>query len=108
MGMHRIKPLLGLFLLLNLLQISFNCDVIASHYRNRVATMIQRTKQLWEVGEEVKVGFLTLIVHAKIPTPGNFAPDAYALTNKAGDKFYQFIPHNGLHRCESLQEAMTP
>jgi hypothetical protein len=41
MGMHRIKPLLGLFLLLNLLQISFNCDVIASHYRNRVAAMIK-------------------------------------------------------------------
>lgn len=69
--------------------------------------MIKHSLQCWEVGEAVKVGFLTLIVCAKIPTPGDFAPDAYALTNKAGDKFYQFVPHNGLHRCDSLQEAMT-
>lgn len=69
--------------------------------------MITNSKQVWEVGESVKVGFLNLIVCAKVATPGDFAPDAYVLTNKGGDKFYRFVPHNGLQRCESLQEAMS-
>lgn len=68
--------------------------------------MVTNSKQIWEVGEAVKVGFLTLIVCAKVATPGDFLPDAYALTNKAGTAFYRFVPHNGLARCESLAEAM--
>lgn len=69
--------------------------------------MIRNTKQVWQVGEAVKVGFLTLIVCARIPTPGDYMPDAYALANKAGDRFYRFVPHNGLSRCDSLAEAMA-
>lgn len=68
--------------------------------------MVKNSKQLWEVGEAVKAGFLTLIVCAKVATPGDFLPDAYALTNRAGTAFYRFVPHNGLTRCESLAEAM--
>lgn len=67
--------------------------------------MITRSKQVWEVGEAVKVGFLTLIVKAKVKTPGDFMPDAYALTNIPGDRFYRFVPHNGLTACGNLAEA---
>lgn len=58
--------------------------------------MIRKSKQEWEVGATVKVGFMTgLIVVAKVPTPGDFAPDAYLLSR--GDKWYSFVPHNGLN-----------
>jgi topoisomerase IA-like protein len=57
--------------------------------------MIRKSKQEWEVGATVKVGFLSgLIVIAKVPTPGDYAPDAYLLSR--GDKWYSFVPHNGL------------
>lgn len=69
--------------------------------------MIMNSKQLWEVGEAVKVGFLKLIVKAKVATPGDYMPDAYVLTNIKGDAFYRFVPHNGLQRCYSLAEAMA-
>lgn len=68
--------------------------------------MIKRSSQNWEVGESVKVGFLTLRVLGKTATPGNYLPDQYALTDKTGEKFYRFIPYNGLERCGSLSEAM--
>jgi len=68
--------------------------------------MVKNSKQSWEVGEAVKVGFLTLIVCAKVATPGDFMPDAYALSNAAGSAFYRFVPHNGLTRVSSLTEAM--
>lgn len=68
--------------------------------------MIRKTEQTWEVGEMVKVGFLTLRVLAKVATPGNWLPDQYALTNSTGERFYRFIPHNGLTKCADLNEAM--
>jgi hypothetical protein len=69
--------------------------------------MVTNSKQSWEVGSAVKVGFLTLKVVAKVATPGNWLPDQYALTNGKGT-FYRFIPHNGLVKCWSLDEAMQP
>ena len=69
--------------------------------------MINQTKQSWEVGEVVKVGFLTLRVVAKVPTPGNWLPDQYALHSLNGEpRFYRFIPHHGVTRCADLNEAM--
>jgi hypothetical protein len=68
--------------------------------------MIRNSKQVWEVGETVKVGSLSLRVIAKAATPGDYKPDLYALTNQDGSRFYRFVPHNGLERVESLQEAM--
>lgn len=62
--------------------------------------MIKNTKQIWEVGEPVKVGFLTLIVTAKEPTPGDWAPDAYRLVSRDGQKRYRFVPHKGLERVQ--------
>lgn len=67
--------------------------------------MIKHSKQKWEAGQQVKVGFMTLTVVAAVATPGNWLPDQYALTNDKGT-FYCFIPHNGLTRCASLAEAM--
>lgn len=58
--------------------------------------MIRNSKQNWTVGATVKVGFMTLRVRAAVATPGDYAPDAYILSNPAGDKLYSFVPHNGL------------
>lgn len=59
--------------------------------------MSKQAKQSWEVGQQVKVGFLAgLTVVAKIPTPGDFAPDAYVLVR--GEQFYSFVPHNGISK----------
>lgn len=68
--------------------------------------MITKTKQFWAVGQTVKVGFLSLEVVARIPTPGDYRPDAYALKSAKG-VFYRFVPHFGLERCYNLEEAMA-
>jgi len=59
--------------------------------------MITKTKQDWSIGQVVKVGFMTLTVHSIIPTPGDYAPDAYILVSTKG-AVYEFVPHNGLNR----------
>lgn len=51
-----------------------------------------RKRQPWDVGDWVRVGFLTLRVTAREP------PDAYRLTNRRGDRQYRYLPHVGL-RC---------
>jgi len=64
--------------------------------------MINRSAQTWEVGETVRVGFLTLRVIAKEPTPGDYKPDAYRLCGLGNnaDRQYRFVPHNGLERIK--------
>lgn len=57
--------------------------------------MITNSKQNWEVGSKVKVGFMILTVKRMVATPGDFAPDAYILQSSKG-KVYRFVPHNGL------------
>jgi hypothetical protein len=47
---------------------------------------------------------MSLVVKAAIATPGDFAPDAYILANKAGTQLYKFVPHKGLEKL-SLVEA---
>lgn len=59
--------------------------------------MITNSKQQWEVGNTVKVGFMTLTVVRKVPTPGDYAPDAYELVSAKGIN-YRFVPHKGLER----------
>lgn len=57
--------------------------------------MITNSKQKWEIGQTVKVGFMTgLLVIAIIPTPGDYMPDEYRLTRNGQE--YKFVPHNGL------------
>ncbi len=69
--------------------------------------MITNSKQVWEVGETVKIGFLTLRITAKEPTPGDHMPDAYYLTNARGDRKYRFVPHYGLERLEAPTEIAS-
>ena len=59
--------------------------------------MVNRTSQKWEVGERVKVGFLTLTVQDKVYTPGHGMPDLYVLCSDKG-KRYVFTPHYGLQK----------
>lgn len=68
--------------------------------------MIKNTKQNWNIGATVKVGFLSLVVVSAIATPGDYMPDAYVLSNAAGSKFYRFVPHNGLVSYSSLNDAV--
>ena len=57
--------------------------------------MITNTKQKWEIGQTIKVGFLTLkIIDIKSIKDG--LPDIYILENLKGTKQYRFIPYNGL------------
>ena len=59
--------------------------------------MIKHTKQKWQSGEVVKVGFLQLkVVSARAEYDG--LPDIYTLTSLDGSRKYEFIPHNGLNR----------
>lgn len=62
--------------------------------------MVTNSKQAWQVGETVKVGFLTLRVTAREATPGDYKPDAYLLCGLGAneDRKYRFVPHNGLER----------
>jgi hypothetical protein len=62
--------------------------------------MITQSKQNWEVGQTVKVGFMTLTVKSIELTPGDYRPDVYHLESSKGVK-YSFTPHFGLER-ESL------
>jgi len=67
--------------------------------------MIKNSKQVREPGNIVKVGFLTLHVVEKVATPGDYAPDAYVLTNLEGTRVYRFVPHKGLTRFDTIEQA---
>lgn len=62
--------------------------------------VITRSKQSWQIGHTVRVGFLTLRVIGVQPTPGDYRPDAYLLESFDGLKQYRFVPHNGLERVQ--------
>jgi hypothetical protein len=63
-------------------------------------------KQKWEIGQIVKVGFVSgLEVIGKVATPGDYMPDLYVLVQASTKRIYRFVPHNGLTRCATLQEA---
>lgn len=66
----------------------------------------RRATQTWEVGDTVRVGFMAAQVVVRIPTPDDFAPDAYALWQPATGRFYRFVPHRGIERCADLADAM--
>lgn len=68
---------------------------------------MSRAKQSWAEGDTVNVGFVRgLRVVRKVATPGDHRPDLYALQQAATGRWYSFIPHHGLVRCASLQEAI--
>ena len=73
----------------------------------RTAPFRRRVRQDWAVGQTVSVGFLAnLTVVEKVPTPGDYAPDAYVLFKKdmgyatacangnvTRGTWYRFVPH---------------
>ena len=62
--------------------------------------MISNSKQQWEIGQRVNVGFLKgLQVIEKVPTPGDYRPDAYILQADSGRR-YEFTPHFGIARID--------
>ena len=61
--------------------------------------MINRTKQDWQPGNEVKVGFLRLRVIGW-RAEYDYMPDIYTLESLDGSKRYEFIPHHGLKRID--------
>ena len=66
-----------------------------------------RAKQRWEIDQVVNVGFIKgLVVKARVLTPGDGRPDIWALWQPSTNRFYQFQPHLGLTRVDSLAEAM--
>lgn len=66
------------------------------------------SKQTWNIGDIVKIGFVGgLKVVAKVATPGDYRPDLYALHQAENNRYYQFVPHHGLSRCDTLEEAMV-
>ena len=70
-------------------------------------TTRRTAKQSFEIGETVKIGFVTgLEVIKKVATPGDGHPDFYVLWQPLKNRFYAFQPHYGLTRCDTLQEAM--
>jgi len=56
--------------------------------------------QVWDVGAEVKVGFLKLrVVDGPIRNSDHYLPDIYVLESAKGVR-YEFTPHNGLQRLD--------
>lgn len=67
-----------------------------------------KTKQSFAVGAVVKIGFLQLrVISERIPTPGNYRADEYALESLDSTRFYRFTPHAGVFRCATKQDALT-
>ena len=60
--------------------------------------------QDFSIGSTVKVGFMSLVVKAKVATPGDYAPDAYILVNAPGTQLYRFVPHRGVEKI-TVDEA---
>jgi hypothetical protein len=58
--------------------------------------MVKNSKQSWEVGQAVRVGFLSLTVIAPLEATGDGQPGAYILTN--GTQLFSFVPHCGLNK----------
>jgi hypothetical protein len=51
---------------------------------------------------------MNLRVMATQATPGDYKPDAYILANAKADKFYRFVPHNGVKGSfASMAEALS-
>lgn len=62
--------------------------------------MITRSRQRWDIGQRVNVGFLRNLEVTDIePTPGDYKPDRYHLVSDAGVR-YTFTPHHGIERDE--------
>ena len=58
---------------------------------------IINTRQSWQIGDRVNVGFMKDLLVTKIDSIVDGLPDIYTLESNTG-KLYQFTPHNGIER----------
>ncbi len=63
--------------------------------------MIKNSNQNLQVGANVNVGFMPLVVLAAVKTPGDYLPDAYILGSTKNSKLYKFVPHNGIEKLDA-------
>lgn len=68
---------------------------------------ITNSKQKWELGSVVNVGFVRGLTVLWIKSEYDYLPDIYLLKSGAGKlaKYYEFTPHNGLARI-TAEEAV--
>lgn len=60
-----------------------------------------RATQQWSIGQVVNVGFIKgLVVKAK-------ASEGWALWQPATNRFYNFVPHMGIVRCDTFEQAVA-
>jgi len=64
--------------------------------------MIRNTRQDWEAGKVVKVGFLRLRVLGARAVKDSM-PDIYTLESLDCKNRYEFIPHNGLRKLYDME-----
>lgn len=57
----------------------------------------EKTRQNWEIGQVVNVGFMKGLTVVKVEAIKDGLPDIYTLTSSKGVS-YEFTPHNGLAR----------
>ena len=68
--------------------------------------MITKTAQKWEIGQIVNVGFIKgLVVKELVKTAGDHKPDLYVLWAPSSNRWYSFVPHNGIARHDSQDAA---
>jgi len=59
--------------------------------------MITHTKQSWNVGDKVNIGFIKGLTVLSVRAEKAGLPDIYTLEGKES-RLYEFIPHNGITR----------
>ena len=59
---------------------------------------ISNSKQSWNIGDRVRVGFMKNLLVTQIDAIYDGLPDIYTLENTNNGKLYQFTPHNGIER----------
>jgi hypothetical protein len=65
-----------------------------------------KTKQNYEIGQTVKVGFMNLIVRANVLVRNSYAngaKKAYILSNKDNTTYYLNSPYEGCSRLEKYE-----
>ena len=59
---------------------------------------IINSKQNWQIGDRVNVGFMKNLLVTKIEAIYDGLPDIYTLENTNNGNLYEFTPHNGIAR----------
>lgn len=75
---------------------SANANHHATPDRRNAAPPRDRPVNYWAPDSIVKVGYMTLRVVKRIPTPGDGKPDQWELESVDGYKTYRFAPYSGL------------